>query len=72
MDKTRENIHITLKPIVELQRQRPGKILLQLKEELESLLTQLKDADIIREIGDDIKMVSFLLTRSSLYLKTTM
>ena len=56
--KTRQKLHVTLKPKVELKRQRPSKIPLHLKEKLENLLTQLKDADIIREMGDDDEMGS--------------
>ena len=51
--KTRQKFHVTLKPYVELKRQRPSKVHLHLKDKLEKLLTQLKDADIIREMGDD-------------------
>ena len=40
--KTRQNFHVTLKPNVELKRQRPSKVPLHLKEKLEKLLTQLK------------------------------
>ena len=54
--KTRQKFHVTLKPNVEFKRQRPSKVLLRLKEKLEKLLTQLKDADIIREMGDDGEM----------------
>ena len=43
--KTRQNFHVTLKPNVDLKRQQPSKVLLHLKEKLEKLLTQLKDAD---------------------------
>ena len=59
--KTRQKFHVTLKPNVELKRQRPSKVLLHLKEKLEKLLTQLKDADIIREMGDDDEMVSLFV-----------
>ena len=38
---------------MELKRQRPSKVPLHLKEKLEKLLTQLKNADILREMGDD-------------------
>ena len=38
---------------MELQRQRASKVPLHLKDNLEKLLTQLKDADIFREMGDD-------------------
>ena len=54
--KTRQKFHVTLKPNVELKRQSPSKVPLHLREKLEKLLTQLKDADIIREMGDDDKM----------------
>ena len=46
--KTRQNFHVTVKPNVELKRQRANKVPLHLKDKLEKLLTQLKDADIIR------------------------
>ena len=59
--KTRQNFHVTLKPHVELKRQRPSKVPLHLKEKLEKLLTQLKDADIIREMGDDDEMGSLFV-----------
>ena len=42
--------HVTLNLNVE---QRPSEVLLHLKEKLQKLLTQLKDADIIRKMGDD-------------------
>ena len=51
--RTRQNFHVTLKPNVELKRQRANKVPVHLKDKLENLLTQLKDADIIREMGDD-------------------
>ena len=54
--KTRQKFHVTLKPNVELKRQRASKVPLHLKDKLEKLLTQLKDADIIREMGDDDEM----------------
>ena len=47
---------VTLKPNIELKQQRPSKVPLHLKEKLEKLLTQLKDANIIREMGDDDEM----------------
>ena len=49
--KTRQKFHVTLKPNVELKRQQPSKTLVHLKEILEELLTQLKDADVNREMG---------------------
>ena len=54
--KTRQNFHVTLKPNVELKQQRPSKVPLHLKRKLEKLLTQLKEADIFREMGDDDEM----------------
>ena len=59
--KTRQNFRVTLKPNVELERQRPNKSPLHLKEKLKKLLTQLKDADIIREMGDDDEMGSLFV-----------
>ena len=59
--KTRQNFHLTLKPNVELKRQRPSKVPLHLQEKLEKVLTQLKDADIIREMGDDNEMGSLFV-----------
>ena len=61
VDKTRQKFHVTLKPKVELKRRRPSKVPLHLKEKLEKLLTQLKDADIIREMGDDDEMGSLFV-----------
>ena len=64
--KTRQKFHVTLKPKFKLKQQRPSKVPLHLKEKLEKLLTQLKAADIIREMGDDGEMGSLIcLTRSS-------
>ena len=59
--KTRQKFHVTLKPNVELKRQRPGKVPLRLKEKVEKLLTQLKDADIIRQMADDDEMGSLFV-----------
>ena len=56
MGKTRQKFHVTLKPNVQLKRQRPTKVRLHLKKKLVKLLTQLKDADIIRELADDDEM----------------
>ena len=61
MGKTWQMFHVTLKPNVELKQQRPSKIPLHLKENLGKLLTQLKDADIIREMGDDDEMGSLFV-----------
>ena len=52
---------MTSKPNVELKRQRPSKVALHLKEKVEKLLAQLKDADIIREMGDDDEMGSLFV-----------
>ena len=46
---------------MELRRQQPSKVPLHLKEKLEKLLIQLKDADIIREMGDDDEMGSLFV-----------
>ena len=59
--KTRQKFHLTLKPKIELKRQRPSKVRLHLKEKLEKLSTQLKDADNIREMGDDDEMGSLFV-----------
>ena len=56
--KTRQKFHFTLKPHVDLKRHRASKVPLHLEDKLEKLLTQLKDADIIREMGDDDEMGS--------------
>ena len=61
LGKTRQKFHVTLKHNVELRRQRPSKVHLHLKEKLEKLLTQLKDANIIRKVGDDDKMGSLFV-----------
>ena len=59
--KIRQTFDVTLKPKTELKRQRPSKVHLLLKEKLEKLLTQLKDADIIREMEDDDEMGSLVV-----------
>ena len=51
--KTRQKFHVTLKPNVELKCQRASKVRLHLKDKLEKLLTPSKDADNIRELGED-------------------
>ena len=56
--KNRQKSHVTLKPNVELKRQRASKVPLHSKDKLENLLTQLKDTDIVREMGDDDEMGS--------------
>ena len=59
--KTRQKFHVTLKPNVELKRQRASKVRLHLEEKLEKLLTHLKDADIFRQMGDDDEMRSLFV-----------
>ena len=59
--KTRQKFHVTLKPNVELKRQRARKVPPPLKDKLEKILTLLKDADIIREMGDDDEMGSLFV-----------
>ena len=59
--KTRQNFHVTLNLNAELKRQRASKVPLHLKDKLEKLLRQLKDADIIREMGDDDEMGSLFV-----------
>ena len=59
--KTRQKVHVTLKPNVELERQRASKVPLHLKDKLEKLLRQLKEADIIREMRDDDEMGSLFV-----------
>ena len=59
--KTGEKFRVTLKPNFELKKQLPSKVPLHLKEKLEKLFTQLKDADIVREMGDDDEMVSLFV-----------
>ena len=59
--KNRQKFHVTLKPNVELKRQRASKVPLHLKDKLEKLLTQLKDVDISREMGDDDEMGSLFV-----------
>ena len=61
--KTRQKFHVTLKPNVELKRQRMSKVPLHLKDIFEKLLTQLRDADIIREMGDDDEIGSLFVNR---------
>ena len=56
--KNRRKFHVTLKPNVDLKRQLHSKVSLHLKDKLEKLLTQQKDADIIQETDDDEEMGS--------------
>ena len=59
--KAGQKFHVTLKPNVELKQQQLIKVPSHLKKKLEKLLTQLKDANIIREMGDDGEMVSLFV-----------
>ena len=67
--RTRQKFQVTLKPHVELKRQRASNVPLYLKDKLEKLLTQLKDADIIREMGDDDEMGSLFVNPTILMPK---
>ena len=57
--KTRQKFHVTLKSNVKLKRERASKVPLHLKDKLDKLIAQFKDAEIIREMGDDDEMGSF-------------
>ena len=59
--KTRQKFHVTLKPNVELKRERASKVALHLNDDFKKLLKQLMDADIIRELGDDDEMGSLFV-----------
>ena len=59
--KTPQKIHIKLKPNVELKMQRRSKVSLHVDEKLEKLLTQLKGAGIIQEMGHDEEMGSLFV-----------
>ena len=59
--KTRQKFFVKLKPNLELKRQRPSNLPIHLKKKLEKLLTELKDADIFREMGDDDEMGSLFV-----------
>ena len=59
--KTRRKFHVTLKPNVGLKHQQASKVPLHLEDKLEKLLTQLKDTDTTREMGDDDKMGSLFM-----------
>ena len=67
--KTRQKFHVIMEPNVELKRQQLSKVPLHLKEKLELLLTLLKDADIIREMGDDDEMGSLFVNPITLMPK---
>ena len=70
--KSRQKFHVTLKPNVELKRQRHSKLPLHLNEKLEKLLPQLQDAANIREMGDDDEMGSLFVNPLILMPKTIM
>ena len=61
MGRTRQNFYVTVKPNVELKRQSPSKVPLCLMKKLEKLLAQLKDADVIRDMGGDDEMGSLFV-----------
>ena len=61
VSKTRRKLYVTMKPNIELKRQRHSKVPLHLKEKLAKLLTQLKDSDIFREMVDDDEMGSLFV-----------
>ena len=56
--KTLQKFHLKLKPNFEIKKHRPSKVPEHLKEKLE---TQLRDADIIRELGDEDEMGSLFV-----------
>ena len=55
---TRKKFHVTLKFNIELKQQQPSKVPLHLKEKLENLPKEIKDAGVNMEMGDDNKMGS--------------
>ena len=55
---------------MDLKKQRPSKVPLHLKEKLDNLITQYKDADTIREMGDDDEMGSLFVNPIILMRKT--
>ena len=61
--KSRQKFCVTLKPNVELKRPGASKVPLHLKDKLEKLLTQLKDTNVIRELGDDDEMGSLFVNQ---------
>ena len=67
--KTREKHHVTLKPKADLKRQRPSKVPLNLKEKLEKFRTPIRDADIVRDKGDDDEMGSLFVNPNILMPK---
>ena len=69
MGKTRQNFLVRLKPKTELKLKRPSKVPLHLKEKLEKLLTQLNDASIFQEMGDDDEVGSLFVNPNVLMPK---
>ena len=59
--QTKQKFHVTLKPNLELRKQRPGKCPLHLKDKLEKLLGQLQDSGNIREMGEDDELGSLFV-----------
>ena len=66
--KTRQKLHVTLKPNVELRQQRPSKVPSHLNETGKTPYTT-KNADIIREMGDDDEMGSLFVNQIMLLPK---
>ena len=61
VERTRLKFHVSLEPNVQLKCQRTSNLQLNLRVKVEKLLTQLKDADIVREMGDDDDMGSLFV-----------
>ena len=70
VDETRQKFHVKFKRNVELKMQRPSKVPLRLKEKLAKLLTQLEDANIVREMGDNDEMGSLFVNPITLIPKS--
>ena len=68
--KTCQKFQVTLKPNVELKKQRLNNVPVHSKQRLEKLLTQLKDADINREKGNDDDVGSFFVNPTIMMLKS--
>ena len=56
--KIPEEFRIELKPDAEFRKQRPSRVPINYRDKLDTLLLKLQDADIIREMGDEIEMGS--------------
>ena len=59
--QTKQNFHVTVKPISEIRKQRPTKFLLHLKNKLEQLLGQIQDSGNLREMGDHDELGSLFV-----------